>query len=64
MKQEEFGRLMDFARFSGHSRIAAMAAAAEQRYPAAALSDDDLKQLFAAGDPAIRPVNEGDPDGH
>ena len=52
MEQEArgFARLMDFARFSGHSRIAAMAAEAEMRNPAAELSDEDLEQLFAAGD--------------
>lgn len=56
-KRYEPGRLaqlMDFGRFAGDSRLAALAAGAETRYPAGTkLSDDDLEDLFAAGDPSL-----------
>lgn len=53
-EQERLGRLMDFGRFLGQSRLAALAAEAEARYPARAeLSDDELEDLFAAGDPTL-----------
>lgn len=52
---EVLKQLMDFGRFTGHPGLAALAAAAEKRYPAApgaeeALEDEALEELFAAGD--------------
>ena len=62
-KEERLGRLMDFGRFLGHGRLAELAAQAETRYPAKAeLSDDELEDLFAAGDPALWKRREE--DGH
>ena len=52
---EVLKHLMDFGQFTGHPGLAALAAEAEKRYPAApaageALEDEDLEQMFAAGD--------------
>lgn len=56
-------RLMDFGRFLGHNRLAALAAEAETRHPAVGeLADDELADLFAAGDPSLWRRGEG--DGH
>lgn len=58
-REDHLGRLMDFGRFLGHGRLAAMAAEAESRYPAQReLSDDELEDLFAAGDPSLRTRRE------
>lgn len=62
--EKRLGRLMDFGRFLGHGRLAELAAQAEARYPAQAeLSDDELEDLFAAGDPALWKRREEDDHG-
>lgn len=62
VEQERLGRLMDFGRFLGHGPLAAMGAEAEGRYPAKTeLSDDELEELFAAGDPSLWARGEEDP---
>ncbi len=56
-------RLLDFALFLGHGSIRDMAAEAERRNLPTELSDDDLEQLFAAGDvDAMRGQKEPDYD--
>ena len=54
VEEARLGRLMDFGRFLGHGRLAQMAAQAEEHYPAGRpLYDEELEDLFAAGDPAL-----------
>lgn len=58
-------RLMDFGRFLGHSRLADLAAQAEERSPARGeLADDELEDLFAAGDPSLWKRGEEDGRDH
>ena len=63
-------RLMDFGYFTGNTRLMKLAAEAEARYPAAGvreldgneLDDNELEELFAAGDPASWAALEEDDD--
>lgn len=65
MEKAALTRLMDFGRFLGNSRLAALAAEAESRCPAAGvLKDDDLEELFAAGDPSAWRHEEEDDHDH
>lgn len=58
-------RLMDFGRFTGNTRLAGLAAEAEARYPVSGgreLGDDELENLFAAGESALWDHPEEDDD--
>lgn len=61
VEEKRLGHLMDFGRFLGHGHLAAMAAETERRYPTKTeLSDDELEDLFAAGDPSLQARREED----
>jgi hypothetical protein len=66
--EARMSRLMDFGRFAGNARLARLAAQAEARYPAPEgrreLADEELDDLFAAGDTAFPGFPEEDDDDH
>lgn len=50
---KKLARAFDFQRFQQNPRLAAITCEAESRYAKAALSDDDLELVSAAGDTTV-----------